>query len=245
MNCYTLAAKIMKKAEKARRDQEDWLEKVGAHQSEWSPEDVFDATIRNEVSRFDRTCDLACDLLSRFQRKIALQNETNGERWYFITVRPPELTNWIDFKYDVEHFWSKWQSKWLEGVYVFEQKGENESELGKGFHWHARICTSTINYYKSHVLRDLKRTFHYVAPNCIKVEAIKSLERCIEYMQGDKKSDAKKPAVLMDSVWRERLGLPAEVKYVSRQEDLVIDEASSGVVSGELNLISNAVISDC
>lgn len=234
MNFYTVAAKILKEAEKAKLKQEQLLDKYKdqfGNIPEGCPsgEDIYNNKLNSELEKFNITCDLGIDLMNRFAKKINTIKNTNGERWYFITVRPPnETINFNNFKSDCENFCNKWKHKWLECEYVFEQKGEDMSNLGFGFHWHMRFCTDTINYYNSHILRDLFKSFPYVAKNCIKVESIKSLERCIEYMNGDKKSKDKEPACAMDIIWREQVGIPASVKYISRQANLIIDETTSG-----------------
>lgn len=222
MNFYTVASKILKQAEKAKIEQAkrnnqiiDQLGKLPDNIP--TPEDAYENTLNQEMKKFDDTCNLGIDLMTRFSSKMKTINDNNGERWYFITVRPPHNTDWERFKFDCTHFCFVWKKKWLECTYVFEQKGEDEESLGHGFHWHMRFATNTVNYYPSHILRDLTRHFDYVAKNCIKVETIKSLERCIEYMQGDKKSDAKKKACEMDIIWRQRNDIPAEVKYKTRQ----------------------------
>lgn len=219
MNFYTVASKFHKKALKAKLEcanANDMARGMGVTKDLPDPEEVYDKTITACLTEFDHVCNLGIDLMNRFSGKIKTLKD-NGDRWYFITVRPPPDTEWNKFRLDCESFCDKWEKKWLECVYVYEQKGESEESLGQGFHWHMRIATDTINYYPSHILRDLAKHFNYVAKNCIRIETIKSLERCIEYMQGDKKSDAKKPAVLMDSVWRQQNDIPAEVKYKSRQ----------------------------
>lgn len=182
-----------------------------------TPEEIYDQEIEACQAEFDQVCNLGVDLMFKFQRKINTIKDNNGERWYFLTVRPPADIPFGIFRASCERYCDKWKHKWTECVYVYEQKGETEDTMGQGFHWHCRICTDKINYYNSHIKRDLEKIFTYVHPACIRVESVKSLERTIEYMSGDKKSDAKKPAVLMDSIWREAVGLPAEVKLITRQ----------------------------
>jgi len=184
-------------------------------------DEVYENVMNDCLREFDQVCNIGVDLMNRFSNKIKTLKDS-GDRWYFITVRPPPGTQWNKFQVDCEEFCKKWERKWLECVYVYEQKGENEESLGTGFHWHMRFATDTVNYYPSHILRDLAKHFDYVAKNCIRVETVKSLERCIEYMQGDKKSKQKEIAVVWDGIWRERMGIPAEVKYKARQA--MIDE---------------------
>lgn len=222
MNFYTVASKILKQAKKARLEQakrnDRYKDQFGSIPDDIpTPDDAYELAFNNEMKEFDDTCNLGIDLMFRFTSRMKQVTESNGERWYFITVRPPHTTTWLTFKSVCEAFCNKWQHKWIECTYVFEQKGESEESLGHGFHWHMRFATNTVNYYPSHILRDLTKHFDFVAKNCIKVETIKSLERCIEYMQGDKKSDAKKLACDMDIIWRQQNDIPAEVKYKTRQ----------------------------
>lgn len=222
MNFYTVASKIMKSADKAKNEQRLLIEKIYQQLGEIpndvdSPEDAYDKKFNSEMQKFNDTCDLGIDLMTMFKSKLSTIENTNGERWYFITVRPPHDTIWETFKSDCESFVHKWKYKWLECTYVFEQKGETEENIGFGFHWHMRIATDTVNYYPSHIKRDLIKIFNYVNKACIKVEPIKCLERTIEYMKGDKKSKDKELACAMDILWRAKQGIPAEVKVVARQ----------------------------
>jgi len=243
MNCwFTAAAKMEKEAERKAKDaymksydqKLKAVSKYDANTEKAIREEAMSAydkakeeAIQELMKKFDNTLNLGIDLMMRAHNRIRTAQMTNGERWYFLTVRPPPNTDLKKFIADTESFCDKWQNKWHECIYVYEQKGETEDTLGQGFHMHMRICTTWPNYYPSHILRDACKAYPYTAPNCIKLETVKSLERTIEYMKGDKKSDQKKPAVLMDTVWREKLGLPAEVKYKTRQAqiDYIVEEA--------------------
>lgn len=224
MNFYTVASKFDKQSRKKALDEmkrSTMAHEMGIQTIVPEFDELYDKYLNECIHEFDRVCNIGIDLMNRFSNKVKTINDNNGDRWYFITVRPPHDTNWETFKSDCESFCDKWNYKWIECTYVFEQKGESMESLGHGFHWHMRFATAMINYYPSHILRDLAKHFNYVARNCIKVESIKSLERCIEYMQGDKKSDAKAIAVAHDAIWRDRNGIPAEVKYKSRQAETI------------------------
>lgn len=224
MNFYTVAAKMDKSAMKQAQEEykryqlaRERCPDIKLPNDPPTIDELYDKYFKLEEEKFDKICNIGVDLMFKFKNKISALGDTSGDRWYFITVRPPNGVTWDLFKRNCEDFCAKWLHKWIEFEYVFEQKGKTEETIGHGFHWHMRICTTHINYYKTHILRDLFRMFPYVAENCIKVEPIKSLERTIEYMQGDKKDKAKEAACKMDILWRERLGLPASVKYNTRQ----------------------------
>lgn len=127
--------------------------------------------------------------------------------WYMITVRPDDkkMNDVQQFKKDVEEYVKA--LPYEEYMYAFEQKGECESDAGKGFHVHILFNTYKINYYISHVLRDIKRLkynfINYTAPQCIQVDKVNNLKRAIEYINGNKKNAEKSKACEIDIQWRE------------------------------------------
>lgn len=207
MNFYTVAAKMIKKAEKKKQDQINLNNQLEIHGlPTLDPEAVYDREIEHELSRHVRIMEMGMKLFCEY--KSMLTNNDNS-RWYLLTIRPPEGVEFSKFKDDILLYVSKWSHKWTEWAYCFEQVGTNEEELGKGFHVHMRFKTNAINYFPSHVKRDAKKIFTYVHDACIKAEKIVSLERCIEYMDGNKNNPEKESAVQMNNIWRDREGLAA------------------------------------
>lgn len=220
MNWITYAAKIRKEAEKARKQASKALESLGDIIPEerrimFDPQAAYERAIEEGKQQCMRDIEIGLELMSMF-RERSNQLTNQGERWYFITVRPPPDASWGRFKLDWEHWIEKWENKWIEYCYVYEQKGETEDELGKGFHVHCRLLTSAQNYYPSHIHRDLSRIFTYVARQCIDVQPIRNLNKCIDYMSGNKPEEEKLKAVAMDTIWRQTVGLAAEVKKNTR-----------------------------
>lgn len=207
MNFYTVAAKMIKKAEKAKKDQMQLNDQLEAHGlPTLDPEAVYEREIEHELSRHMKIMDMGMRLFSEYKSMLV-----NGEnfRWYLLTIRPPKGTEFSKFKDDILLYVSKWCHKWTEWAYCFEQVGTTEDELGKGFHVHMRIKTNALNYYPSHVKRDAKKIFTYVHDACIKAEKIVSLARTVEYMDGNKNDPDKESAVRMNGLWRNREGLAA------------------------------------
>lgn len=230
MNCFTLVAKCKAFADEfiaETKELHGYCNTIN-HRKKLPLEFDFPEEYYTKIWEIAYNCKLreyeklkwdAANVAVDFAKTIATvkaEQDVNGLRYYLISARPPEGITFERFKNDVYAFVKKWEDKWSECTFVFEQKGETPEELGKGFHTHIIIATETLNYYPSHIVRDLKKAFSYIAPQCIKVDKIKNLERAYEYIEGDKKSDAKAPAVKMDALWRSQLGLEASVKYKSR-----------------------------
>jgi len=218
---FTCAAKMKKEVKKAYKKayidtEHQKLTGMLVSEPVIIAEEAAENTMNRLIAEFDETLELGIQLMMRAHRRIRDAQINGGERWYFLTIRPPHDTKFDKFKADIEQYVERWAYKWDECIYVYEQKGEDMTSLGHGFHVHMRICTTTLNYYPSHILRDCIRMFSYIAPNCIKLEKIVSLQRTIEYMNGDKNDDTKKAACLMDKEWRNANGLPSEVKYKTR-----------------------------
>lgn len=223
MNCFSLVAKCKKFADEYVSDLRELFEDPRFpefHRDEEFYKRTWDIAYENQLWTYHKLKRDAAEVAVDFAKTIAsvkAEQDTDGMRYYLITVRPPnEARGFLEFKKDVENYVEKWGKKWATYTYVFEQKGENPEELGKGFHFHMVMGTETINYYPSHILRDLKKHFHYTAPQCIKVDKIRNLERAYEYIDGDKKSEQKAPAVAMDKLWRQQMGLEASVKFNPR-----------------------------
>ena len=131
-------------------------------------------------------------------------------RWWMVTIRPKyEDTSFDVFKEHVEFYVS--ELPYINLEYVFEQKGESLEDLGKGFHTHIIFSTEKVNYWQSHILRDIKRKkykfLEYTKANCIQVDSVVCLQRAQEYIRGIKNDDNKELSCSMDAEWRNSLGI--------------------------------------
>jgi len=130
----------------------------------------------------------------------------------FITFRPDENCTF-------ENFWNGiqgWiQRKWIkEFKLVFEQKGENLIEMGKGFHIHA-IIKHTRNKSIPDMCIDIQEimrkcccTFNNGQPDIKPIKTTADLNRCNNYMAEYKGDEPlKKIAFDCDEPWRNSMGL--------------------------------------
>lgn len=131
--------------------------------------------------------------------------------WYLVSIRPDskKIDDIHRFVKDVEYYVE--ELPWIECMYAFEQKGETLEDAGKGFHVHILFSTKKVNYYASHILRDIKRKkysfINYTAANCIQIDKVNCKERAVQYISGDKKEEGKSKACKIDILWREQVGL--------------------------------------
>lgn len=131
----------------------------------------------------------------------------SNDTWCLITLRPEDGAVPLHrFIYDVDIFCKK--SLFLDGEWVFEQCGENDSESGKGFHAHCLMkCKSYVN------VKDIINAYKFIKYNCIiqvgrkdgKTKFIrndKDLDFTRNYINGDKHDDAKSARCVQDKIWR-------------------------------------------
>lgn len=224
MNFLALGAKSLRKAEKKKleviRMNHKFKDTLGIEQA-IDPDAEFQRCLDEELVFMTRAMDIGLTYFA--MAKARLSTETS-DRPYMLSVRPPPTTNWMVFKHTTETFVAKWKDSWTNYEYAFEQKGETLDTLGQGFHVHIIITTNKANYYPSHILRDAKKAWHYVASNCIQVDTLKNLAKAKGYIRGDKAQDEKQGAVAMDSVWREKIGIK-EIYEMSGQVHPLINDS--------------------
>ena len=128
----------------------------------------------------------------------------------FITISPKSNTTLDEFKKLVE----KWvnRSIFTEYLYVFEQRGVSEDEIGKGFHAHA-LVKRNLNYKPSKIKELTKNSFKNVCnvqnPACLNIKWISSnyvLDKQ-GYLLGEKSDEGKPEKQDIDKVWRLQKGL--------------------------------------
>lgn len=123
----------------------------------------------------------------------------------FITVNPPPTLKLDIFINTINKTLSK---NWIDGyVYVLEQRGENEEELGKGFHSHMLIKL-THHKKQSEINREIKNTWKKILDidnyHILNIKFIDNDEqlRKQKYILGVKSEEIKHLKQKMDIIWR-------------------------------------------
>lgn len=159
------------------------------------------------------------------ERRIEQLRELQKKRieiekpYYFLTVNPNEKIKLEEFIKIIKKAMAK---KWIDYyVYVLEQRGENELELGKGFHTHIifnkgiknnKVVLEMSNTFKK--MCDVSN-FHFFNLKSIGDEERK---RKLEYITGIKADEAKHLKQEMDIIWRKKQKLD---KYYTNTKDTV------------------------
>lgn len=128
--------------------------------------------------------------------------------YLWLTVNPSPETNLSTFIQIVQKMLQK---KWIQSyVYVYEQRGQSEEELGKGFHLHA-IIKKPEDKSPAHCIRELASTFKKVCDTSnyhlfyTKWIGQEEYIRKLEYILGQKEStleNNKEQKQAMDKIWR-------------------------------------------
>ena len=131
----------------------------------------------------------------------------------FVTINPRPDVGLETFHKSVRKYLSKC---WIDTfVYVLEQRGTNQSDLGKGFHCHVLLWKSDNK--KSHeVIRETKNTFKSVCsvdnPSVLNIKNCKDgdIDKRKNYMLGHKSTESdptKEEKQKMDIVWRKSVSI--------------------------------------
>lgn len=125
----------------------------------------------------------------------------------FLTINPNPHITIGEFISVITKMMSK---PWIvEYLYVFEQRGEDEGECGKGFHYHGIIKKATNKSY-AHTLRELASSANKVCDSSVanffnlKSISEEEKERKIVYITGQKADEAKHKKQMMDIIFREK-----------------------------------------
>jgi hypothetical protein len=125
--------------------------------------------------------------------------------WYFLTVNPAPEKTLKGFMKAINKAISK---KWITYfIFVIEQRGESEAELGKGFHTHI-IFNKGIKHCK--VVKEMANTFRHMCDVSnyhlfnLKNVGEEEKNRKVEYILGTKADEAKHLKQQMDIIFRER-----------------------------------------
>lgn len=133
----------------------------------------------------------------------------------FITLRPSDehKERFSEFRHIVEKDYLK-RRMFINGTYCWEQKGENEADLGKGYHIHIlALCRAGL--MKTQCIKDTKSTFKKflkgdVPEAFVEVKYVRDTDdyKKIEtYMKGFKADEEKQNAVSLDPLFRKSYGL--------------------------------------
>nr|QNG41019.1 hypothetical protein [Pygoscelis antarcticus]QNG41021.1 hypothetical protein [Pygoscelis antarcticus]QNG41025.1 hypothetical protein [Pygoscelis antarcticus]QNG41027.1 hypothetical protein [Pygoscelis antarcticus]QNG41029.1 hypothetical protein [Pygoscelis antarcticus] len=128
----------------------------------------------------------------------------------FVTVNPPPSLLLDDFIKIINKMLNK---RWIKGyIYVLEQRGENDEELGKGFHTHILLDIQE-GIKKSEIDREIKNTWKKILDqdnyHILNIKYINNDEqlRKQSYMLSYKKEEIKHKKQEYDIIWRNRNNL--------------------------------------
>lgn len=156
--------------------------------------------------------------MNRLLSVVGQPKLNKAKQWYFITIRPNDETCKIEeLVENVNKLISR--SCFIKGCYSYEQKGIDETQLGKGFHCHL-VC-ETKHRSKGECLRDVKSTFrgminnNKITENNIDVRTTNNPEELIESYLIDYKSDDghKEATQAWDELWRTGMTLERLYKF--------------------------------
>jgi len=146
----------------------------------------------------------------RYQYVAEQQKLQNKCPYLFLTINPNPHILLGEFVSVITKMMSK---PWIQNyLYVYEQRGEDEGECGKGFHFHA-IIKKPANKVPSHITRELASSANKVCDtSCIHFFNLKNIseeekERKIIYLTGTKADEHKHKKQEMDIPFRQRNNL--------------------------------------
>lgn len=148
------------------------------------------------------------DLGDIIKQNLAVEHN-NG--FVFITVNPKSGVSFEDFDKQVRKLLKR--NMFVGVLAVYEQRGKNEQEIGKGFHAHI-LAERNLNYKPSKVAKNTKNTFKGVCDvnrsylMNIQFTGPDFASDKQEYILGTNKTgDGKDLKQNMDKLWRSSLGL--------------------------------------
>lgn len=204
-------------------------------------EESFEHEKNIEINKFCEILEFSKTMHSLYLDKMGFNNHKN---FYFITIRPNDNCEFIDFKNKINEFLSR--KCFLEYTYSFEQKGTSLSTLGQGFHVH--IIANMIQRSKSEVLRDTLSSWNawinmkWISPNCIQVDTTKNPNKLInDYLICYKSDDNHKETTKeWDNLWREKLGLSNLYDYPGKSIPSFNDHSFHGVSNASHEVLATS-----
>lgn len=150
------------------------------------------------------------DALIRYQYVAEQQKIKEKCPYLFLTINPNPNITLQEFISIMNKMMTKpWINEYL---YVYEQRGEEEGECGKGYHFHAIIKKPTNKSY-AHILRELSSSANKVCDSSVsnffnlKSISEEEKERKIIYITGAKADESKHKKQKMDIPFRQRNNL--------------------------------------
>lgn len=153
------------------------------------------------------------EICKSFSKNTSEERKENLGNILWLTVNPSSETPLQYFCKLVDKcFMKKWITKY---IYVYEQRGTTEDEIGKGFHLHA-IIYKPDNKPRAHCIRELANSFKKVCDvsnyHLFNTKWIGEEEyiRKVEYITGEKKSSEENNKSLkqdMDILFRQQNNL--------------------------------------
>lgn len=178
-----------------------------------------------ELYRLTNTSNVITQRLNE-ARQARDQRALDEIGFYFITISPRDTTPYHEFKKAVDKYT---QRKWVRSyVYVYEQRGMHDQELGKGIHMHMILVKPEKNFAR--LLKETKNTFKdLIDDNCssaidIDGRYLRDLKNSITYILGKKKDPTKQLKQEMDKLWREKYNI--KEYYVNNFSIPSIEDAS-------------------
>ncbi len=137
--------------------------------------------------------------------------EDHNNRYMFITINPKESVNFGDFRKKLEKLIHR--QIFTNHMYVYEQRGKNTDEAGKGFHAHI-LVERNLSYKPSKTKELIQNTMKDVVGS-VKSPALLNLQFVgkdfildkVEYMKADKTGEGKDLKQEIDLVWRSQMEL--------------------------------------
>lgn len=129
------------------------------------------------------------------------QKATSPKGWEFITINPKPDADLQKFVSRVHRFCHR---KMFDSVlYVFEQRGTIDKELGKGFHCHI-LAHRTKGYKPSKVKLNTFNSFKHFVGNEAHCDfgLVSVIANRVKYMTGEKSTPEKRYKQMGDRAWR-------------------------------------------
>lgn len=144
------------------------------------------------------------------EKKQELTAKEHNNGYCFITINPKPEVSFDTFRKQVEK--AVGRNMFVEVRYVYEQRGTNMDEAGKGFHAHI-LAKRNLSYKPSKISGNLKNTFKSVVdvnnPSLLNIQHIGEdfAKDKNEYIDGVKTGEGKDVKQEIDVEWRKSLGL--------------------------------------